>query len=342
MAFERAWGERAWIGSGGAVAWTLALAIALLTLPGCEQRPYPKPPQDPAPPASAAELMGAPEPPPPAQPTVSTPPAPAQASASDVAPRTDLPESTPPAPAPNRAEMTPPRSPALPVPGSNPARTVGPAAIDANPAVSTAQPVLAGQPADPAFDRGAAIATFQAAALKALNQGAQLTLPAKVEMDQPFQVSLFLPTGFAAAIRQSASATGLTPADAALDITAALTGSGFRIEPLEPQSQPLLAGQPTVFHWTVTAIAKRHGSLRADICAAVPAGSQPICIGPVLAARPGFHPNSQTLGAALLALIVGLVVVWLSRGQRTPPSRSIAARRAAREAALSGQDPVLP
>ena len=335
MAFERAWGERAWIRSDGAVAWTLALALALLTLPGCEQRPYPKPPQDPAPPAAAAELMGAPEPPPPAQPVVPTPPSPAQAAAPDAAPRTDQSEATPPVAASSRPAMMPHRSPALPVPGADPAPAVRPAA-------APAPPVLAGQPADPAFDRGAAIATFQAAALKALNQGAQLTLPAKIEVDQPFQVSLVLPTGFTAAIRQSASATGLTPADAALDVTAALTGSGFRIEPLEPQSQPLLAGQPTVFHWTVTATAKRHGSLRADICAAAPAGSQPICIGPVLAAKPGLHLNSQALGAALLALIVGLVLVWLSRGQRTPPSRSVAARRAAREAALSAQDPVLP
>ena len=44
-------------------------------------------------------------------------------------------------------------------------------------------------------------------------------------------------------------------------------------------------------------------------------------------------------GVALLIVIISLVIAWLARGRRSPPSRSAAARKAARAAALEDAAP---
>lgn len=330
-----------------------AVCVAgLLVLDGCDQRPYPTPTQDPAPQPPPTELMGAPAPPP-ANETTAAPtqtPAPAPLKAPDV---TMAPIPNPPEP-PRSAERADPRPPvAAPSPAAAPAPSAVPAPLAAT-SVRTAAP-LTGQPmvgAPPVVAPATApphpVAAqgepqpeaFQAAAATALNHGSQLKLPARFETGQAAQVTLTLPASFAAALSKAAINGGLTTAGGPIDVTAALTGQGYRIEPMEPQSLPLQAGQPLVFHWTVTPSAGARTALRARVCAAAPAGSEPICIGPVLASKAGFRINSQLLGAALLVVIVGLVIAWLSRDRRAPPSRSPEARRAARQAAMV--EPPLP
>jgi hypothetical protein len=202
---------------------------------------------------------------------------------------------------------------------------------------------MAGAPVDSATavgseDRGPRADAFQAAALKALHRGAQLQMPATAEPGQPGQATLTLPASFGAAIRKALTTSGLADAGVPLNITASLSAPGFRLEPPGVQSYSLQAGQPLEFHWTVRPdpAAKSRANRpqpHAEVCVEVPAGAEPICIGQVSASRPGLKLNSQLLGVLLLVIIVSLVVAWLARSRRAAPSRSLAARRAARQAA---------
>ena len=45
----------------------------------------------------------------------------------------------------------------------------------------------------------------------------------------------------------------------------AASGEGYAVTPDVTQSQPLTVGQPTEFHWTVTAQPGARGPLRADV-----------------------------------------------------------------------------
>ena len=187
-------------------------------------------------------------------------------------------------------------------------------------------------------DRGPRADAFQTAALKALHRGAQLTLPSKADPGQPGQATLTLPASFGAALRKALAASGLADAGAPVNITATLAAPGLRVEPDGAQSVSLQAGQPTEFHWIVTPAAGAHppasrAQAHAEVCVEAPAGTEPICIGQVAPSGPGLKLNSQLLGVILLVVIVSLVIAWLARNRRAPPSRSAAARRAARQAA---------
>jgi hypothetical protein len=202
---------------------------------------------------------------------------------------------------------------------------------------------MAGTPSDGASplsseDRGPRADAFQAAALKALHRGGQLQMPAKAEPGQPGQATLTLPAEFGAALRKALTASGLADAGVPMNVTATLSAPGYRIEPPGAQSYSLQAGQPLEFHWTVRPDGSAKSSTgksaaRAEVCVEAPAGSEPICVGQVSASRPGLKLNSQLLGVLLLVVIVALVAAWLARSRRAAPSRSVAARRAARQAA---------
>ena len=342
----------AWFRSPAAVA--LAAATALLF--GCDQRPYPAPTQDPAPSTPPAELMGAPAPPPTNQTTAAQPETPAVA---DTPPPTPDPLRAPDvsmAPIPN-----PPAGPSRrvqsdlpprPAPVVESAKTAAdhisapkpaPARQSPRPAAQPEQlagAALEGAPVGKYGDHGPKLEAFLAEARKALHHGSQLRTPAKAESGQKANVALVLPASFSQAIRKAAEANGLISAGAPLNVTAALTAPGFKVEPTDPQLQPLQSGQPTEFHWSLTPEEQAtKGAMKAAVCVEAPAGAEPICLGDVGPARPGLHVNSQVLGVALLIVIISLVIAWLARGRRTPPSRSAAARRAARAAALDDAAP---
>lgn len=190
---------------------------------------------------------------------------------------------------------------------------------------------------DNSGDRGPRADTFQDAVRHALGGNAQLTLPTRAVAGQKSQATLALTANFGAALRKALASSGLADRGVPVNVTATLTAPGFKSEPTGPQSIALKAGEPIEFHWTVTPTgtgrsaspAKAH----AEICIEVPVGSDPICIGQVAASPPGPKINSQVLGVVLLIVIVGLAVAWLASSRRVPPSRSVAARRAARQAA---------
>jgi len=300
--------------------------------------------------------MGAPTPPPTNQTTAAQPETPAPA---DIPPPTPEPLRAPDvsmAPIPN-----PPEGQSRP-PQSEPASHAAPAGVSVRPAVEhTAAPrpapvrpaprpaaapeqlagaALAGAPVAKYDDHGPKLEAFLAEARKALHHGSQLRTPAKAERGQKANVALVLPASFAQAIRRAAETNGLISAGAPLNVTATLAAPGFKVEPTEPQLQPLQSGQPTEFHWSLTPEDKAlKGPLKASVCVEAPAGAEPLCLGDVGPAKPGLHVNSQVLGAALLIVIISLVIAWLARGRRTPPSRSAAARRAARAAALEDAEP---
>lgn len=334
----------------------MALAAAAALLFGCDQRPYPSPTQDPAPTTPPAELMGAPAPPPTNQTTAAQPetpapvdtppPSPEPLRAPDVsmAPIPNPPEG-PARPAPTtaakalmgQAPSTPPVHPATPraapahAATKSAAATPGPAPLT-EAALSGA--ALSGAPVAKYDDHGPKVDAFLSEARKALRHGSQLRTPAKSERGQKADVALVLPASFAQTLRKAAETNGLISAGAPINVTAALTAPGFKVEPTAPQLQPLQSGQPTEFHWSLTPEEKAaRGPMKASVCVEAPSGAEPLCLGDVGPSRPGLHVNSQVLGAALLIVIVSLVIAWLARGRRSPPSRSAAARRAAKAAA---------
>ncbi len=199
----------------------------------------------------------------------------------------------------------------------------------AAPVTPQATPSTASAGAD---DRVQHLKDLQAALTAAVAKQAVLKKPVTFTAGQPADVSLSLPAGFAETVRDAAAKTGLTDAAASVNLTAILSGDGYTAVPDETQSQPLTVGQPVEFHWTVTAAPNAKGPLHADVGAdLLGAGSDSLALGSVQgAAKGGFHLTPQVLGAALLVLIVAVLVAWLSSGRNSGPTRSAAARRAAR------------
>ena len=208
-------------------------------------------------------------------------------------------------------------------------------------AVKPAAPVVAkAEPAKPApatGDRTAKLAALQSALTDAVSKSAVLTLPARFTANQPADVSLTLPAAFAETVRKEADKQTLSDAAASVNMTGVLAGEGFSVTPDDSQSQPLTVGQPTEFHWTVTAQPGAKGPLHADVGAVLLGGGQDtLSLGSVQKnAGMQLKMTPKMLGAGILALIVILVLGWLARGRNTP-SRSGAARRAGRRARGAG------
>ncbi len=215
------------------------------------------------------------------------------------------------------------------------------AAADAKTAVQTynakaATPTPVTPPA-PSGDRTANLATLQTTLTDAVGKTAVLTAPARFTANQPADVSLTIPAGFADTLRGDAQKVGLGDAAASVNMTALLSGDGFSVTPDDTQSAPLTVGQPTEFHWTVTAMAGAKGPLHADVGAdLLGGGSDKLALGSVQkAAGMGVKLTPRVIGASLLVLIAALVVAWLARGRG--PTRPASARRASRRAARGGR-----
>ncbi len=338
-------------------AATAASLAAMLVLAACEERPYPSPASAPPPPPPSQDLAGGP-PPPPVPPT---PPLAPQSTAPVViamAPIPNPPERrrasrvrrpaaryavarpaaprAAPAPAPAPKVAAAPAKPAAKVAVTPPpAKTVVPKGA-APKVASTAPPKVAAAPIPPAADadRPSRLAALETALKDALGKVAVLNTPATFNANQPTDVSMTIPAAFADTVKDEAGKQKLADAASSVNMTAILSGDGFAVTPDETQSQPLTAGQPTEFHWTVTAMQGAKGPLHADVGAdLLGAGSDALSLGTVQK-KQGFNMQltPRVLGAALLALIAVLVVAWLARGRGSAPSRSRSARRASSRA----------
>ncbi|CAN5188945.1 hypothetical protein BH09PSE2_BH09PSE2_23800 [soil metagenome] len=188
-------------------------------------------------------------------------------------------------------------------------------------------------PAATTGDRTTKLAALQTSLTDAVSKAGVLTLPARFTANQPADVSLTLPATFAETLRKEADKQGLSDAAASVNMTSVLAGDGFSVTPDDTQSQPLTVGQPTEFHWTVTAQPGAKGPLHADVCAdLLGGGSDTLSLGSVQKnAGMQLKMTPRMLGAGILALIVILVLGWLARGRNTP-TRSASARRAGRQA----------
>ncbi len=224
------------------------------------------------------------------------------------------------------------------VAGKDAAATAKTAVADAKaaaPAATAATPA----PASTA-DRSTRLAALQSALTDAVSKGAVLKAPNRFTANQPADVTLTLPAGFADSLRAEAQKNGLSDAAASANITAVLSGDGFSVTPDETQSQPLTVGQATEFKWTVTAQPGAKGPLHADVGAdLLGGGSDTLALGSVQkAAGLGVKLTPRIVGAAILVLILALVVVWLARGRG--PSRPASARRASRNARNGSSRPL--
>jgi hypothetical protein len=181
----------------------------------------------------------------------------------------------------------------------------------------------------PTDDRQAKVAALQSALTQQVAKVAVLKAPSRFTPNQDADVSLVLPANFAEIVRKEAAKQGLTDAAASVNLNAVLSGDGFAVHPEEPASLPLKVGQPTEFHWTVSAQPGAKG-LHADLGAELAgAGAEKISLGAIQRSAGGLKLTTRVLAIALLVLIAALVVAWLARG-RSSPSRSAAARKQSR------------
>ena len=185
-------------------------------------------------------------------------------------------------------------------------------------------------PPAPSVDRAANLASLQTALTDAVGKTAVLATPASFTPNQSVDVTLTIPAGFGDTLQSEAKKDGLADAAASVNMTALLSGDGFAVSPDDMQSAPLVAGQPNVFHWTVTAQPSAKGPLHADVGAdLLGGGSEKLALGSVQkTAGSGIKLTPRVVGASLLFLIAALVVAWLARGRG--PTRSASARRASR------------
>ena len=254
--------------------------------------------------------------------------APRPAPAPRAAAKSDYAKASPP---PVVKPYTPPKDykPAPP-----PAAAVAPPKTDQAKAAPPPKPTPATSavPPAPVGDRAAHIAALTAALTDSVSKSAVLAAPERFTANQPADVTLTLAASLADTLRAEAQKDRLADAAASVNMTAILSGDGFSVTPDQTQSQPLTAGQPTEFRWTVTAQPGAKGPLHADVGAdLLGSGSDTLALGSVQKqAGPGVKPTPRMIGAAILVLFLALVVVWLARGRT--PSRSATARKAARAA----------
>jgi hypothetical protein len=166
--------------------------------------------------------------------------------------------------------------------------------------------------------------SLQSALSNLIGVDAALTTPDHFQADQTVDVSLTLPANFAQQAHDEASKAGLADAAGSVNIDAHLTGTGFTIVPDQTQAQPLLLGQPTVFHWKVTPTAAAVGAVKADLTADLLTVGRSLPLGSVQsqAAINSIHLSGRLIGVGLLILVLVIVAGWLvSRTGKTPTFR---------------------
>jgi len=166
--------------------------------------------------------------------------------------------------------------------------------------------------------------SLQSALSNLIGIDAVLATPDHFQPDQAVDVTLTLPANFAQQTHDEASKVGLADAAGSVNSNAHLTGTGFTIVPDQAQAQPLLLGQPTVFHWKVTPTAAAVGAVKADLTADLLTVGHSLPLGSVQsqAAINTFHLSGRLIGVGLLILVLVVVAGWLvSRSNKGPAFR---------------------
>ncbi len=164
--------------------------------------------------------------------------------------------------------------------------------------------------------------SLQSALSNLIGVDATLATPDHFQADQTVDVSLTLPANFAQQAHDEAGKVGLADAAGSVNIDAHLTGTGFTIVPDQAQAQPLLLGQPTVFHWKVTPTAAAVGAVKADLTADLLTVGRSLPLGSVQSQTSisNLHLSGRLIGVGLLILVLVIVAGWLvSRTNKTTP-----------------------
>lgn len=166
--------------------------------------------------------------------------------------------------------------------------------------------------AGPRADR---IASLQTALGGEIARTAKLDVPA-FEAGKAAAVTLTVPAGFADTLRTEAGRLALSDDAASANLTARLAGDGYTVLPGDAQAQPLQAGQPTRFQWTVTAEPHARGPLQAQVGASLlGGGADQLDLGAVKAPPSGAGMGWRAVGGGLLALLGVLAVALFARNR---------------------------
>jgi hypothetical protein len=166
--------------------------------------------------------------------------------------------------------------------------------------------------------------SLQSALSNLIGVDGALSAPDHFQAGQTVDVSLTLPANFAQQAHDEAAKAGLADAAGSVNIDAHLTGTGFTIVPDQAQAQPLLLGQPTVFHWKVTPTSAAVGAVKADLTADLLTVGKSLPLGSVQSQTSisGIHLSGRLIGVGLLILVLVIVAAWLvSRTSTSPPFR---------------------
>jgi hypothetical protein len=232
-----------------------------------------------------------------------------------------------PAPAPSTVVAHPHHKPATAKPSaavSAPGPTAPKAAAPPPPAEAAIGNITdntTGSAAGPATDH---YNDLQTALSKLIGVEAVLAAPDRFEPNQTADVTLTLPAGFAQEAHDEAAKAGVTDAASSVNIDAHLTGTGYTVSPDQPQAQPLLLGQPTVFHWKVTPTAQAEGAVKAGLSAELQTVGRSLPLGSVKsqAGMSGIHVSGRLVGVGLLMLVLVVVAAWIvSRSGKGPAFR---------------------
>jgi hypothetical protein len=229
-------------------------------------------------------------------------PAPApHKAASKLAPAAAAPAAAPPATRPLNSTNTPSAKPAA----------VKPAAIS-----SQTPPI--GNTTGPEGDKFVALQTSLS---NLVGLEAALDTPPHFAPNQTVDISLTLPTQFAEQVHEESVKAGLVDATTSINIEAHLSGTGYTVAPDQPQSQPLLLGQQTIFRWKATPTAEATGPLKADMTADLLTLSKSIPIGSVKSQASSGQISGRVIGVGLLVLLLLIIAGWLLRRKRAPGIR---------------------
>ena len=211
-----------------------------------------------------------------------------------------------------RRAKTPRLRPAAPVHGRHAGASASGAAV-AKPDAAAA--------ASPRADR---VAALQTALGSAATSSAVLAAP-HFAVNTPADVTLTVPAAFADTLRTEAGRQGLADDAASAALTSRLSGDGYVVIPDAAQRQVIVAGQPTVFHWTATQQPGARGPLQAQLGAQLLGGGQDVLDLGAVKAGPNGGAGWKIVGGVLLALVLALVVALFTRSGRTRPA--VVARR---------------
>ncbi len=175
--------------------------------------------------------------------------------------------------------------------------------------------------AAPRADR---LASLQTTLGGAMASSAKLDTPHFVA-GTPADVSLTVPASFAETLRTEAGRQGLADDAASVALIARLAGDGYVVIPDTVQRQMLAAGQPSVFHWTVTQQQGARGPLQAGIGAQLMGGGgqDQLDLGVVKVAQAS-GMGWKVVGAILLLVVLAAIVALIARaggGSNAPERR---------------------